>query len=325
MTMKAAVLHHLGTSPVYENAMDPVPQNDEQHLLHVKAAAVKNIDKLRAGGSHYASYTQLPVVVGIDGVGILDDGRRVYSHGITGMIAEKALVSKHGVIEIPDQLDFDLAAALPNAVMGAAMALRFRAKMERGNVVFINGATGVTGQMAVQMAKHYGASKIIVSGRDQDMLEKCRALGADILISLAQDDTEIIAQIKNTHLQNPINIVIDYLWGHPVELFLKSLKGGGVNNFTHQVRIVTVGDMAGEAINLSSGILRSSNIEILGSGLGSLSREDFGIFNTHILPEIFQLAVEGKIVMDLKTESLENIEKVWSEEVEKGKRLVIRI
>jgi NADPH:quinone reductase-like Zn-dependent oxidoreductase len=323
--MKAAVLHHLGTSPVYEDFPDPDPQNTDQLLLHVKASAIKNIDKLRAGGKHYASYTQLPIVVGIDGAGILDDGRRVYAQGITGMIAEKALVSKDAVINIPDQLDFDLAAALPNAVMGSAMALRFRAKMGKGNVVLINGATGVTGQMAVQMVKQYGASKIIVVGRDQVMLEKCKTLGADTLISLAQDDEQIINQIKEIHLHNPIDIVIDYLWGHPMELILKALKGGGINNFTHQVRIVTVGDMAGEVINLSSGILRSSAIEILGSGLGSLSREDFSIYNTQILPDIFQLAAEGKIVMDLMTERLENIEKVWSEAGEKGKRIVVKI
>ncbi len=323
--MKAAVLHHLGTSPVYEDFPDPVPQNADQLILHVKTSAIKNIDKLRAGGNHYASYTNLPVVVGIDGAGILDDGRRVYAQGITGMIAEKALVSKQAVINIPDQLDFDLAAALPNAIMGAAMALRFRAKMEKGNVVLINGATGITGQMAVQVAKHYGASKIIVTGRNQVMLEKCKTLGANILISLAQDDEEIINQLKEIHHQHPIDIVIDYLWGNPMELNLKALKGGGVNNFTHQVRIVTVGDMAGEVINLPSGILRSSAIEILGSGLGSLSRDDFSIFNTQILPEMFQLAAERKIVMDVKTESLENIERVWSETGEKGRRVVITI
>ncbi|RYE26521.1 MAG: zinc-binding alcohol dehydrogenase family protein [Sphingobacteriales bacterium] len=322
--MKAAVLKQLGAAPVYTDMEDPIPNGDDQVVMQVKAAAVKNIDKLRASGTHYASYKQLPVIVGIDGVGMLEDGRYVYSPGLTGMVAEKALVNKKRITPIPDGIDLATAAALPNAVIGATMALH-RSKMKKGDVVLINGATGVTGQLAVQVAKHYGASKIIVTGRNTDVLNKLRDMGAHTLISLKQEDNSIISQLKEIHATAPIDIVIDYLWGHPIELIIKSLKGGGVDMFTHKVRIVTVGEMAGSSISLESGTLRSSDIEIMGSGLGSLSMEDIQKFIGEVLPEMFNMAARGELNIDTHTEQLSDIETVWNKELGSGKRLVIEI
>src|ERR1700743_1724621 len=100
--MKAAVLHQLGQAPKYEDFADPVSQHADQVVLTVKAAAIKNLDKGRASGAHYAAHAHLPEVVGTDGVGTLPDGKRVYATGITGMLAEKALVDKNKTIPVPD-------------------------------------------------------------------------------------------------------------------------------------------------------------------------------------------------------------------------------
>lgn len=324
--MKAALLTQFGTSPVFSEVPEPVPQNSSQILISVKASAIKNLDKLRASGKHYSSYKTLPAIVGMDGVGVLENGQRVYAQGITGMIAEMGLVATDKYTLLPDGLDYVTAAALPNAVLGAAMALRFRAGMKPGDTVLINGATGVTGQLAVQIARHYGASQIIATGRNHDALERLKQLGADTVVSLKQDDEEIIKQLKDMHLHNTIDIVIDYLWGKPIELIITALKGqGGLNSFTPRVRIVTVGAMAGETISLTSGTLRSSAFEILGSGFGSLSEEDFRTFDSEVLPEMFQLAADGKVTIDTHSEKLENIEQAWNLEVGAGKRLVIEI
>jgi NADPH2:quinone reductase len=78
--MKAAVLHSLGEPPRFEDSRDPHPSSDEVKV-RVKAASLKNIDKAMASGSHYDSYPELPVVCGIDGVAILDDGTRAYCGG----------------------------------------------------------------------------------------------------------------------------------------------------------------------------------------------------------------------------------------------------
>lgn len=321
--MKAAVLEQLGTTPIFKDFEEPKASENEL-IINIKAASIKNLDKLRASGTHYASYKEVPVVVGIDGVGILEDGTWVYAQGITGTIAEKAIISADRYTILPKNIDIALAAALPNAVLGATMALKSRAKMKRGNVVLINGATGVTGKTAVQVAKHYGAGKVIVTGRNQEILEELKSLGADVAISLQQNDEEFISNIKNIHQESPIDIVLDYIWGHPIEMILKALKGGGISSFTHPVKIVTVGDMAGKTITLDSATLRSSDIEILGSGLGSLSKQDIEDFDRNILPEMFQLAAKGELKMDVVTFPLKDIEKAWHHN-ENGKRTVVLV
>src|SRR5690554_3340412 len=318
--MKAAVLEQLGTSPQYKDFPNPEVQSDEQLLIEVKAAAVKNLDKLRAGGTHYASYTDLPVVVGMDGVGVLEDGTRVYAQGVTGMIAEKAIINKNQYTVIPENLDDYTAAALPNAVLGSAMALKVRGEIKPGQNVLINGATGVTGLMAVQIAKHYGANTIIATGRNLDNLEKAMDFGADKVVSLNQNDEAIVQQLKNIHSETPIDLVIDYLWGNPIELIIQSVQGGGLNNFTKKVRIVTVGSMAGETISLGSGTLRSSAIELMGSGFGSLSSEDLHHFSQVILPEMFQLAADGHLKIELVVDTIKNIERLWEQNIAPGKR-----
>ena len=78
--MKAAVLQTLGTTPRYADFPDPSAQEGET-LVQVRAAALKNIDKMMASGRHYDSHHNLPVVCGVDGVGILEDGTRVYCGG----------------------------------------------------------------------------------------------------------------------------------------------------------------------------------------------------------------------------------------------------
>ena len=320
--MKAAILYQLGQAPKYGEINEPIPQNNDQLLITVKAAAVKNIDKGRASGSHYSMQAlENPEVVGMDGVGMLEDGTRVYGFGVDGVIAEKALVNKHMMAKLPDGIDDVTAAALPNAVMGAAAALRFRANIQPGQVVIINGATGVTGMVAVQIAKHYGAAKVIATGRNQEQLEKLLRLGADEVISLKQSDEQISNRLKQIHVETPISAVIDYTWGHPAELILAVLKGNG--NPTSKMRFVTVGGMAGGSITLPSAILRSSDIEILGSGLGSLSAEDMRKLFDEVIPEMFQLAAGGKLKIDTITIALKDVEHAWSMDIPGGTRMVI--
>jgi NADPH:quinone reductase-like Zn-dependent oxidoreductase len=321
--MKAAV-YTPGETPKYADFADPIPQNENQVLVNVKAAAVKNLDRGIASGRHYSSGTNTqPKVAGIDCAGELADGTRVYALGVNGMIAEKGLADKKRMVKLPDGVDYPTAAALPNAVMGAGAAICYRAGLKAGEVILINGATGVTGMVAVQIAKHYGAKKIIVTGRNEDALKRLLTLGADETVSLKQPDETIVKRLKEIHSETPINVVIDYLWGHPAELILAALQGDG--GLTGKLRYVTVGAMAGDKIQLSSGTLRSSDIEIIGSGLGSLPADDLKKLFTELLPEMFALAAGGKLVTDIVTVDLKDIETAWNTEIPGGKRLVIMI
>lgn len=319
--MKAAVLHQYGINPKYEDFNEPVPANDQQVLMNVKAASIKQIDKSKASGKHYTAYANFPVVVGIDGTGILDDGTRVYSPGITGMMADKALISKDSFTILPADIDFATAAAFPNALLGSDAALIFKSGFKKGDVILVNGATGVSGQMAVQMAKHRGASAIIATGRNAEMLEQLKALGADETISLKQTDEAIINQITEISKNTPVDIVLDFLWGHPMELVLSAFK----TLPPHKIKVVTIGEMAGAAIQLTSAILRSTQIEIIGSGFGSVSMADITNYMKNILPEMFQLVADKKIKFDVETFALKDVESVWQKTSDSGKRIVITI
>ncbi len=319
--MKAAVLHKSGTIPKYEEFSVPTPENEEQVLLTVKASSIKQLDKLKVSGKHYTSFPSFPTTVGVDGAGILENGKRVYATGITGMIAEKALIKKDNWTELPDSLDFETAAALPNALIGSDMALLYRAKIKTGEVLLINGATGITGKIAVQAAKYRGASKIIVTGRDAESLQYLKELGADETISLKDNDETIINRLTELYKQTPFDIILDYIWGHPAELILSSLK----EMKSHPVRIVTIGEMAGATIPLPSSLLRSKPIEILGSGIGSLRQEDFSHYTSTVLPEMFQLAAKGKLKIDIETVELKDIEAAWQKNSDSRKRTVVKI
>ncbi len=323
--MKAAVLYNKGEMPKYVDFPEPTVQSDEEVLVSVIAVALKHFDKGQAKGTHYSTSgdQREAKVIGGDGVCLLPDGTRVYALGVSGMLAEKATVGKDRMVVLPAGLDDATAAALPNAVIGAAMALRFRARIEPGDTVLINGATGFTGRVAVQLAKYYGAKMVIATGRNPQSLEELKQLGADEIIAVQQPDEAFIAQIRQFHQEKPINVVIDYLWGHAAEMILAALKGTG--SFTPRTRFVTVGAMSGDLIQLSAANLRSADLQLSGSGLGSWTKGQIKTLLTEILPEMFQLAADEKLKIETVNVDLQDIEKLWDMDVPGGKRLVVRI
>jgi NADPH:quinone reductase-like Zn-dependent oxidoreductase len=323
--MKAAVIYPNGGSPQYAEVAEPQVQNENEVLVSVKAVAVKHLDKGIASGKHYSSShrPEIPRIPGGDGVCLLPDGTRVYGMGVSGMMAEKATIYKDRIVKIPDGLDDAIAAALPNAVIGAAMGLKFKANIQAGDVVLINGATGVTGRVAVQLAKYYGAKKVIGTGRNQQSLSELLALGADETIEITDDDAHFTGQLKVLHQATPIGVVIDYLWGHTAEMILSVLKGNGM--FTSPVSYVSVGSMSGDLIQLSAATLRSVDLQLTGSGMGSWPREQVAMAFTEILPEAFRLAAEGKLQLETITVKLPEIPELWQLEVPGGNRLVVTL
>jgi len=323
--MKAAIVYERGGMPQYADFPEPVVQHDNELLIAVKAAAIKHVDKSRASGYHYSSADDPghAKVIGGDGVGLLKDGTRVFAFGVSGMMAEKAIIEKNRMVKLPDGIDDITAAALPNAVAGSAMALRFRAGIKQGETVLINGATGFTGKIAIQVARHYGAKRIIATGRNEQSLQSLLALGADEIISLKQDDEKTLTRLKDIQANTPIDIVIDYLWGHTAELILASLKGKG--SFTHKTRFVSIGALAGETIQLSAALLRSADLQLSGSGLGSWTKDEMEKLFTEIIPEMFQLAADKKLIAETVSVQLKNIEELWAMKSPDGKRLVVTI
>lgn len=105
--MNAAVLHAFDQLPHYGQFPDPTAGENEV-IVRVRAAALKPVDKQVANGSHYASPRTLPVVCGMDGVGLLEDGTRVYFAGSRppfGAMAQQTVVSRHRCFPLPSDVD----------------------------------------------------------------------------------------------------------------------------------------------------------------------------------------------------------------------------
>ena len=181
--MSAAVLHAAGTVPRYEEFPEPVIENKNgEAIVHVHAASLKPVDRQLARGSHYASRRELPCVCGSDGVGHLDDGQRVFFGGPRpphGAMAQRTVVPRAFTFPVPDNLDDETAAALPNPGISAWLSLTYRAKLVRGENVLILGATGVTGKLAVKIAKLLGAARVVAAGRNPEALSRLHERGAD--------------------------------------------------------------------------------------------------------------------------------------------------
>ena len=320
--MNAAVLHTINQLPHFEQFPEPVAEESEV-IVRVRAAALKPIDKQMASGSHYAAYRKLPVVCGMDGVGCLDDGTRVFfgrPRPPYGSMSQNTVVSRSHCFPIPDAVDDDIAAAVVNPGLSAWGALAWRAQLKPGETVLILGATGVTGKLAIQTAKLLGAARVIAAGRNEQVLNTLHDLGADTTIRLdktGQDLTEAFAREADG---NGFDVIIDYLWGDATEALLAAIARNDLKGARSRVRLVDVGESAGPTISLAAAVLRSSRLEILGAGSG----------NAAASPEIWIEAVRqlmsnvarGALRIDTERVPLSEVENAWHREPH-GRREVI--
>jgi len=310
--MKAAVVSSYAEPPRYTDFDDPVPGADEV-LIRVTAAGLHPIVKAIAGGKHYGSTGKFPFVAGLDGVGRLEDGSRVFFGGARppfGTMAERAVAARNRCFAIPDALDEVTVAAMMNPGMGSWGAIVERAHLTAGENVLILGATGSAGQLAVQIAKRLGAGRIVAAGRDQRSLDGLRSMGVDATISLSQDRDALVRAFRDEIHGNHIDVILDYLWGAPAESVLAAIEQKGLDHAASRIRYVQIGNSAGPAITLHASSLRSSGLEMLGSGFGSVSMAK--IFEG--LKALLQEAARQPFQIQTKAAPLSEVERLWNTE-----------
>lgn len=294
--MNAAVVHSFDAPPRYESFEDPVPSGREQ-LVTVTAAGLHRVVKALANGTHYGSTTTPPFIPGVDGVGRLHDGKHVYfgaSRSPYGSFAEKSITGF--TFPLPDGLDDATAAGIANPGMSSWAALKLRAEFVHGESVMILGATGVSGRLAIQIAKRLGAKRVVAVGRH---IERVKDFGADALISLDQE---------HDFRQEPCDIVLDYLWGEPAESLIAAISQKGLQHFSSRVRFLQIGSTAGPKISLPAEALRSSGLELIGSGFGSVPIERI----LQSVVEFLAEAAKAPFQFDMKTVSLRDVESAWN-------------
>lgn len=322
--MKAAVVTDWGQTPTYTEFPDPRPGGGSVTAT-VEASALTNLTKALISGKHYASgELTLPAIPGADGVARLDDGRRVYTGAVApyGMMAERTLISTHGLVELPDRVDAVTAAAVPNPGMSAWAALEYAAAVAPGDHVLVLGATGVTGSMAVQLAKSvFGAGRVIVTGRDEARLRWLCTVGADEAINLR--DADASAQIGALHAERPFDAVLDYLWGDPAAKTLTTLAASHPAAHYHRTRFVQIGSMAGPTIELPAAILRGTGITMSGVGIGSVPHAVLAKIRTEALPRLFDLVADGTVELRTLARPLAEVTDAWTTVEPSGTRVVL--
>jgi NADPH:quinone reductase-like Zn-dependent oxidoreductase len=306
--MKAAVVSGAGQTPVYGEFQEPV-SGPEDYRIAVRAAAISQLARGRASGGHYSASGRFPLVAGVDGVGRLDDGRRVYfvlPEAPYGSMAEIAAVPASRCLPLPDALDDVTAAAIANPGMSSWIALKERAHLKAGETVLINGATGISGRLGVQIAKYLGAGKVIATGRNNQSLEQLKSLGADETISLVENENSLEERFGAAFTRG-VDVVLDYLWGESARQLLIAVAKNSADGVP--MRFVQVGSMSGDEIALPAKVLRASAIELIGSGFGSVPLDRL----VNGIGELLLAAVPAGLEIAVSQIPLSHVEEAWAD------------
>jgi NADPH:quinone reductase-like Zn-dependent oxidoreductase len=313
--MKAAVVRDFDQGPRYDSF--ELPPAGDHLVVDVLAAALSPRVRSGASGAHYTSTGVLPLVPGIDGVGRLPGGERVYFLGASetvGTLAEQALANARLTVALPDGVDASLIAAGMLPGISSWLALTHRAPIAPGQRVLVLGATGTSGQLAVQIARHLGASSVIAVGRDAEALAQTRALGADHAVRLTgtRADGDVIAEVASE-----VDIVLDYLWGSVTSAVMPALCRRREAE-SQALRWVLIGSVAGDELALSSVLLRKRNLQILGSGQGASSTAE--IFS--VTADLVAAFAAGRLAVTARDVPLAEVAVAWSAPARPGERLV---
>lgn len=208
--MKAALVTSFDTPPRCAEVPEPVA-GDHEVVVDVLAAGLHPRVRSQADGSHYTSSGEPPLVPGVDGVGRDPEGRLRYfilPDTVLGSMAERTVVDLRRSVVLPDDADPVRLAAAMNPAMSSWIALRQRIRFEAGQQVLVLGATGSAGRLAIEVARLFGAGRIVAAARNADLLAELPALGATDAIVLGRSDTaERLAEAAAD-----VDVVLDYVW-----------------------------------------------------------------------------------------------------------------
>ncbi len=295
--MRAAVIRAQGGSPEVGEFQDPEPQ-DRALILDVTIAAIGPTDLMKAAG-HNRPYPGVHIVNG-EGVGVLANGSRAYfGHSVVpfGACAERTLVSRDEVWDIPENVSDEQAAALGISGTGALIALE-RAEIKPHESVLILGATGVLGQAGLQIARAFGAKRLVAAGRNKDTLKKIAASGmADASVPLAGRQDEDVEALRAAG-GGGFDVILDVVYGPPAETAIKTLRSGG--------RMMSVGRLAGPTINLPLQDLGYRALFGVGTGLRTADER------RQAFARLMLLAASGGLRVDTVAFPLSRAAEAWS-------------
>jgi NADPH2:quinone reductase len=202
---------------------DPQPAEGTV-VLDVRAAGVNYADTHQVEDSYLAKST-LPLVPGGEVVGTTPDGRRVVALLGGGGYAERALASPLAMWDVPDGISDAQALALVLQGTTAWHLLRTSAQLRAGETVVVHAAGGGVGTLAVQLAKRFGAGRVIGVASSEDKRELARRLGADATVDSAQEDLK--GALREANEGRGVDVVLEMVGGRIFEQSVAALAPFG--------------------------------------------------------------------------------------------------
>ncbi|MDE0334538.1 MAG: NADPH:quinone oxidoreductase family protein [Defluviicoccus sp.] len=270
--MRAVVIKDTSNRSVgIEKVLDPSPGDDEV-VVDVKVCGINFTDLLSLDGK-YQNNPPAPFTPGKDAAGVvsavgagvagLKEGDRVIAHVVYGGLAEKVACPEALCFPLPDGVAFDAAAAMGLAYQTAYHALTTRGRLQEGEIVLINGASGGVGMAAVNLAKPLGAGTVLAGLSSLGKSDAVRAAGADAVIDLTADNLResLRAQVREATGGRPVDLAFDLVGGEAFEAAIRAIGDEG--------RAVVAGFTSGTIPQLRTNYLLLKNIGVLGMTINS--------------------------------------------------------
>jgi NADPH:quinone reductase len=295
--MKAIQLQEYGGPEVLEiiEIERPIPTGREV-LIEIKTIGVNYADTARREG-RYVVKTPLPFIPGAEIAGVVASvgekvttvkpGTRVVTLIESGGYSEFALADERSLIPLPEQLDFRNAAALPLQGLSAYHVLKTMGRLEKGETVLVHAAAGGVGTLAVQLAKLFGAGKIIATASSSEKLELARQMGADVLVNYTESNW--VEQVLDATGGKGVNVALEMVGGDVFNKTLKCLATFG--------RLVVFGAASGEQSKMYPSSLMARNQSVIGFFLPQIMRKP-----ELLLPSLVELLTylgEGKLKLTI--------------------------
>ena len=282
--MRAIQIGRYGGPEVLDLVELPDPQpGPHQVLIDVDAAGINYADTHLADGS-YLSSPELPFIPGSEVVGHTADSRRVAALTGSGGYASKAVAPAVLTVDVPPAIGDGEALATLVQGLSAWHLLRTSARLQPGESVVVNAAAGGVGSIAVQLAKAFGAGRVIATASSPEKQKFALELGADVAVDSDADGyTERVIEANGG---KPVDIVLDAVGGKVFAAAFEALGMGG--------RIVTFGAASREAPDpIEPARLMKRNLSVVGFWLSPALAAP-GAFGPP-LTELFGLIADGRL------------------------------
>jgi NADPH:quinone reductase len=284
--MRAIQIERFGGPEVLQPTEVPDPEPVAgMVLVDVTTAGVNYADTHQAEDSYLAPQ-QLPLIPGTEVAGMAADGRRVVALlGGSGGYAERALAHPAVTFPLPDEVDDLAALGLVVQGMTAWHLLRTSARMENGeSVVVVSGAGGV-GSLAVQLARIWGAGRVIATASSAEKRQLAEELGANATVDVSDADADTVRQrLVEANDGQPVDIVLEMTGGAVFDGALAALAPFG--------RLVTYGLASRRAPTpVRATALMASSRAVIGFWLVHAARRRHGLGPA--MEELLALAGSG--------------------------------